>query len=62
MLARAMLDEKGLGEVPWHADRRPAHAVQQAARTAVASPEEAQQAVSTRVGVLTAAHTGRADP
>jgi len=31
MLARAMLDEKSLGEVPWHADRWPAHAVQWAA-------------------------------
>jgi len=31
MLARAMLDEKGLGEAPWHADRSLADAVQRAA-------------------------------
>jgi hypothetical protein len=31
MLARAMLDEKGLGEAPWHADQSVADAVQWAA-------------------------------
>jgi hypothetical protein len=31
MFARAMLDEKGLEEAPWHADRWLAHAVQWAA-------------------------------
>jgi len=62
MLARAMLDEKGLEEAPWHADRWVADAVQWAARTAVASREEAQQAVSTRVEVFTAVDTGRAHP
>jgi len=62
MFARAMLDEKGLEEAPWHADRWVADAVQWAARTAVASREEAQQAVSTRVEVFTAVDTGRAHP
>ena len=62
MLARAMLDEKGLGEVPWHADRWVAHAVQWAAGTAAASHEEAQPAVSMAVGAFTAADTAKAHP